>query len=78
MSTDADTFLDDAELRTLTGRATRKGQIAALRTLQPPVPFWVNALGKPVVARAAIIGQPTAPKAEAANQPWKPRLGGAA
>lgn len=63
-------FLDDDELAELTGRKVRRLQIEALRRML--IPFHVNAIGRPVVTRAAILGQQTAP-AEAARG-WTPRV----
>ena len=48
------TFLETPELCELTGRRSKSKQIEALRTMG--LPFWINAVGKPVVARAAIEG----------------------
>jgi hypothetical protein len=64
------TFLDDEELRVLTGRARKAWQIAALRTMG--VPFLINACGKPVVTRIAIEGRQTVlpPVAQA----WTPAV----
>lgn len=66
---ESDLFLSDAELRTLTGRCLRRLQIEQLRRML--IPFHVNALGRPVVVRAALTGtgegKPLAPA-------WKPRV----
>lgn len=48
-------FLTADELVTLTGRRTRPAQIEALRRMG--VAFRVNAIGAPVVTRAAVLGQ---------------------
>ena len=48
-------FLNADELAELTGRKVKSKQIEALRRMA--LPFWVNALGKPVVARVAIEGR---------------------
>lgn len=55
------TFLSDADISALTGIRRGRGgksraelQIDWLR--RSGVPFWVNALGRPIVARAAIEG----------------------
>ena len=64
-------FLDDEELRELTGRSARKLQIAALRKML--VPFRVNAIGRPVVTRAAVLGAKEAPAAND-NAGWSPRV----
>lgn len=50
-----DMFLSQAELTTLTGRKTKSKQIEALRKMS--VVFFVNAAGRPVVAKSAIEGQ---------------------
>jgi len=42
-------FLDSDELQALTGRRIKSKQIQALRAMG--VPFFVNAMGKPVVSR---------------------------
>ena len=69
-------FLDGDELADLTGiRAGKSGktreerQIATLRQMR--IPHYINAIGRPVVARAVIEG--------ASHQPapvlsWEPRL----
>ncbi|MBS0323358.1 MAG: DUF4224 domain-containing protein [Proteobacteria bacterium] len=63
-------FLEPAEIRVLTGKAQKAKQIEQLRRMG--VPFYVNAAGHPVVARAVIEGgrkeQP------AAVQPWRPAV----
>lgn len=51
----ADMFLNQEEFATLTGRKMKSKQIEALRRMG--LPFHVNAVGKPVVARAAIEGR---------------------
>lgn len=61
------TFLTCDDLVELTGRKTKSKQIEALRKMG--LPFWVNAIGKPVVAVAAIEGR----KAPATPAPaWTP------
>jgi hypothetical protein len=65
-----DTFLDPDELHTLTGRAQKSRQIKALREMG--VPFLVNAIGLPVVARVAVEG-----RANVAPEPkkaWAPKV----
>jgi hypothetical protein len=47
-------FLSPAELAVLTGRKVKSKQVDALRKMG--VPFFVNACGRAVVARAAIEG----------------------
>lgn len=51
------TFLTKEELVELTGRPQKSKQIEALRKMC--IPFYVNAVGKPIVARAIIEGQKT-------------------
>lgn len=66
-------FLDDAELRQLTGRGQKSRQIAWLRA--EGIPFRVSATGHPVVTWAAVLGRQEA--AAAAPQPaltWTPRV----
>jgi hypothetical protein len=62
------TFLDREKIAILTGRKTKGHQIDALRRMG--IPFFVNATGHPVLARAAIEGKPntTPPK-----RTWAPR-----
>jgi Domain of unknown function (DUF4224) len=47
-------FLTSEELAILTGRKLKSYQIEALRRMG--IPFFVNAIGRPVVARSAIEG----------------------
>lgn len=58
------TFLTDEEIARLTGRARARHQVEQLR--RQGIPFWLNAAGRPIVARAAIEGQNTRP-----NRPEK-------
>jgi hypothetical protein len=68
-------FLDDAELRRLTGRAFKSAQIRWLR--QNKLPFRVSATGHPVVTRVAVEGiRDPAPTAIPAPRPWTPRVVG--
>lgn len=62
-------FLDDDELRTLTGCSMKRQQIETLRAQR--VPFFVNRAGKPVVVRAIIEG-----RSVSAEKPetWIPRV----
>jgi hypothetical protein len=48
-------FLTQDELVALTGRKIKSKQIEVLRRMG--LPFWVNAVGKPVVSVAAIEGR---------------------
>lgn len=61
------TFLDAADLVEYTGRSQKSKQIEALRRMA--VPFTVNALGRPVVARAVVEGSKNIPKPV---QTWEP------
>jgi hypothetical protein len=63
-------FLEPAEISVLTGRKFKSLQIDALR--QMGIPFFVNATGHPVVARAAIDGA----KAQVAEpkKAWVPKV----
>jgi hypothetical protein len=63
-------FLTDEELFELTGRKLRRLQIAALKDML--VPFRINALGRPVVTREAVLGTPI--QKEPVNESWTPRL----
>lgn len=60
-------FLSDTDLEKLTGRKQKSRQVAELRRLG--VPFYVNASGHPVVARAVLEGgKPAAP----VKPSWEP------
>jgi hypothetical protein len=62
-------FLTQDELVTLTGRKIKSKQIEVLREMG--LPFWVNAVGKPVVSVAAIEG----PRSDAPivfKKAWEP------
>lgn len=63
------TFLDAEEMRELTGRVHKDLQIKALAKMG--VPYYVNAVGRAVVARSAIEGRVAAPPAKKA---WAPRV----
>jgi hypothetical protein len=67
----SDMFLNREELAILTGRKTKSRQIEALRRMG--VPFYVNAMNQPVVARTAIEGpaKAEAPKAKWVSNAWK-------
>ncbi len=53
----SDTFLSQEEVSELTGRKVRAKQIEALR--QMGIAFWVNPVGRAVIARSAIEGRST-------------------
>jgi Domain of unknown function (DUF4224) len=59
-------FLDDADLRRLTGRHQKSRQIEWLRAAG--MPFRVNATGHPVVLWAALKG-----KDVKASEGWQPK-----
>lgn len=63
-------FLDDGELRKLTGRAYKSRQIEWLRS--EGIPFRVSATGHPVVTWAAVEGRREA--AAAQSQGWTPKV----
>lgn len=48
-------FLSADDLATLTGRKVKSRQVEALR--QMGIPFFVNAIGRAVVARSAVEGR---------------------
>jgi len=72
----SDTFLSPEEVAELTGvRVGRNGrvreelQIEWLRT--SGIPFWTNARGRPIIARAAIDGRTAA---EQPKKKWQPKV----
>jgi hypothetical protein len=65
-------FLSTEELVQLTGRKIKAKQILALRSMG--VPFFVNALGQPVVARVAIEGRVQASGDRVSRNSWQPRV----
>lgn len=64
----SDTFLTPEEIAILTGRKVRRLQVEALRKMG--IPFWVNAIDAPIVARAAIEGRRE--KVEPPEPRWVP------
>lgn len=56
-------FLTNENLFELTGRRTKSKQIEAL--LRMKLPFWINAIGRPVVAIASVEGRIDVPKEKA-------------
>lgn len=63
-------FLDREDVAVLTGRKSRRLQIEALR--QMGIPFYVNAIGTPMVTRVAVEG---GKPADAPQKPvWTPRV----
>ncbi|WP_186053548.1 DUF4224 domain-containing protein [Burkholderia gladioli] len=67
----ADLFLSLNDIVVLTGRKVKSKQVEALRRMG--VPFFVNACGRPVVARSAIEGGAT----KALSPGWNPSIIGA-
>ena len=61
-------FLTAAELKQLTGCAWRDRQIAQLKRMG--IAFWVNAAGRPVVARAVIEGGKATPQVKTWEPAW--------
>ncbi|MGJ9420435.1 DUF4224 domain-containing protein [Massilia sp. CMS3.1] len=55
-----DTFLTTDAVVRLTGRRRKSKQVEQLR--QMGLPFWVNAIGEPVVTVAAVEGRKEAPR----------------
>ncbi|PTR17461.1 uncharacterized protein DUF4224 [Nitrosospira sp. Nsp2] len=62
-------FLTPEEIATLTGRKLKGAQVAQLRTMG--IPFYVNAVGRPVVVRSALESkqQEKQPKPR-----WQPKV----
>ena len=50
-------FLTADDVATLTGRKLKSLQVQALR--QMGIPFFINAIGRPVVARSTVEGKTT-------------------
>lgn len=63
------TFLEQNEIFELTGRKLKSLQVQALR--QMGVPFFINAIGRPVVTRTAIEGK-AAQAAPSEKGAWVP------
>lgn len=55
-----DTFLTTDAVVRLTGRRRKSKQVEQLR--QMGLPFWVNAIGEPIVTVAAVEGRKEAPR----------------
>lgn len=60
------TFLTCDDLAALTGRKVKSKQIEALKKMG--LPFWINAIGKPVVTVAAVEGR----KDDPIKKKWEP------
>ncbi|AJY05695.1 DUF4224 domain-containing protein [Burkholderia sp. SIMBA_043] len=68
---DVETFLSVEEVEVLTGRKLKSKQIDALRRMG--IAFYVNAAGRPIVARSTIEGKrENAPRA--VRRGWEPRV----
>lgn len=65
------TFLEREEIKALTGRSYLKLQIEALKNMG--IPFFVNAIGRPVVARSAIEGR-SGTAAAPVKKAWVPKV----
>jgi len=65
------TFLSPDEIKELTGRSYIKLQIEALSKMG--LPFFVNAVGRPVVTRSAVEGRGTTAPAPQ-KKGWTPRV----
>ncbi|WP_258194550.1 DUF4224 domain-containing protein [Janthinobacterium sp. PAMC25594] len=62
------TFLTADDVAILTGRKLKSLQVKALRTMG--IPFFINAIGRPVVARTAVDGKTAAAPQE--KSAWVP------
>lgn len=62
-------FLTDDEIGTLTGRKVRKLQVEQLRAMG--IPFYVNAVGRPVVVRSILEGKK---ERDQPKEKWQPRV----
>jgi len=67
-------FLSADEIAVLTGRKVRSKQIEALRHMG--VTFFINAIGRPIVAKSAIEGRPGS-AVEQPPTPWRSNALGA-
>jgi hypothetical protein len=65
-------FLDDTDLKRLTGCGQKSRQIRWLR--DAGIPFRVNATGHPVVTWAAVEGRQAAAEPSAPARGWTPRV----
>ncbi|UQV48120.1 DUF4224 domain-containing protein [Janthinobacterium lividum] len=61
-------FLGADDVVMLTGRKVKRLQVEALRNMG--IPFFVNAIGRPVVARTAVEGKTAASPQE--KPAWQP------
>jgi hypothetical protein len=63
-------FLEATEIRFLTGRGHKNKQIEQLRRMG--IPFYINAAGWPIVAKAAIEGGRL--EKSLTEKPWRPEV----
>jgi hypothetical protein len=73
----SDTFLSQEEVAELTGvKVGRRGRtredLQAEWLRSSGIPFWTNARGRPIIARAAIEGRNS--REELPKKKWQPRL----
>ncbi|MFP3275432.1 MAG: DUF4224 domain-containing protein [Paraburkholderia sp.] len=70
----SDTFLSPQEIEELTGKNNRKREQLQIDWLRAAgIPFWENARGRPIVARAAIEGRRAAEVSAAEpKKKWQP------
>ena len=66
------TFLRSEEIEALTGRKFKHLQIEALKAMG--IPYWVNASGRPIVVRTAIVGN-FSQSLPSTTTSWSPKLG---
>jgi hypothetical protein len=62
-------FLTEDEVSVLTGRKVKKLQVEQLRRMG--IPFYVNAVGRPVVVRSVLEGRK---EQETTKPKWQPRM----
>lgn len=63
-------FLDDDDVKKLTGKKLKSGQVDVLRRMG--ILFYVNAAGQPVVPRSAV--EPHLQSDSQPDQPWVPNV----
>jgi hypothetical protein len=73
----SDTFLSPEEVAELTGvkvgrRGKTREELQAEWLRASGIPFWTNARGRPIIARAAIEGRTS--REELPKKKWQPRL----
>jgi len=65
-------FLTESDIAILTGRKIKRLQIEALTNMR--IPFFINACGRPVVARSAIDGHEPSKQEPTSREPWVPAV----